>query len=411
MPRTSTDRTSPVFFSQLSLRTDEERERAAEVIAAARALRPLLRADQDDADRRGTYSPEIQDAMLAAGLFDITTPARFGGMQLPLPVLTAVIIEIATGNPGSGWCFALAAQHTTTIAAHWPLAVQEEVLSAGPFLAPHQFARPGDVRAVEGGYVVDGDYPFCSGSPYSTHLMITAAVRGSGEQITLVVPRSAYEVLDDWDRALGMKASGSNSVRFDKVFVDHAHVIPGIGEDDLSELPLGVALHDDALYLGRLSAYHPSGLAALAVGTARAAVEEFEGMIRASASRTITGVPKSEDPLFQLTLGRATADADAAEALVYAGIDAYTAAARRHVETGVPVTAAEIARIAGVATSAIALAHRAVDTVFEHIGTLRVADGTPMQRYFRDISMLRTHGRFHPAGVAVARGETVLTAG
>ena len=403
----SPDPSSPIFFSDLTLRTDAERERAAAVIAAARALRPLLRADQDAADLRGTYSAEIQEAMLAGRLFDITTPARFGGLQLPLSVLTAVIMEISTGNPGSGWCFALAAQHTTTIAAHWPAAVQEEVLAAGPFLAPHQFARPGDVRAVDGGYLVDGDYPFCSGSPYSTHLMITAVVRDSGEQITFVAPRADYEVLDDWDRALGMKASGSNSVRFEKVFVDAAHVIAGIGED-LEVIPPGVALHDDALYLGRLSAYHPAGLAAIAVGTARAALEEFEDMIRSSTSRNIQGVPKSEDPFFQLTLGRATADADAAEALVYAGVDAYTAAARRQVETGVAVTAADIARMAGVATSAIELAHRAVDAIFEHIGTLRVADGTRMQRYFRDMSMLRTHGRFHPTGVAVARGAAVL---
>lgn len=410
MRRDSDTTTSPVFFSDLSLRTDDERRRAAEVVAAARALRPLLRADQDAADRRGTYSAQIQQEMLAAGLFDITTPARFGGMQLPMPVLTAVIIEIATGNPGSGWCYALAAQHTTTIAAHWPLAVQEEVLSAGPFLAPHQFARPGDVRAVPGGYIVDGVYPFCSGSPYSTHLMITVAVRDSGEQITLVAPRSAYEVLDDWDRALGMKASGSNSVRFDKVFVAADHVIAGIGEDDMATLPPGVAIHDDALYLGRLSAYHPAGLAAVAVGTARAAVEEFETMVRAGSSRNIVGVPKSEDPAFLQTLGRAAADTDAAEALVYAGVDAYTAAARRQAAGGPAVTAEEIARIAGTATHAIELAHRAVDGVFAHIGTLRVADGTAMQRYFRDISMLRTHGRFHPTGAALARGAAVLAA-
>jgi 3-hydroxy-9,10-secoandrosta-1,3,5(10)-triene-9,17-dione monooxygenase len=404
----STDTTSPVFLSDLSLRTDAERAAAAEVIAAARALRPLLRADQDAADRRGTYSAEIHEAMRAGGLYDITTPARFGGLQLPLPVLAAVIMEIATGNPGSGWCFALATQHTTTMAAHWPLAVQEEVLGQGPYLAPHQFARPGDVRAVEGGYLVDGDYPFCSGSPYSTHLMITAGVRDSDERITLVIPRSDYEVLDDWDRALGMKASGSNSVRVNKVFVDSAHTIQGIGEEHLDDLPLGVSLHDDALYLGRLSAYHPIGLAAIGVGTARAALEELEAMVR--TGRNTEGVPKSADPVFQLTLGRAAADADAAEALVFAGIDAYTRASRRQVETGETLTASELARIAGLATTAMELAHRSVDTVFGHIGTLRVTDGTRMQRYFRDISMLRTHGRFHPTTVGIERGAAVLAA-
>jgi 3-hydroxy-9,10-secoandrosta-1,3,5(10)-triene-9,17-dione monooxygenase len=407
MRRTRTVATGgPVFFSDLTLRTEDERESAGTVLAAARALRPLLRADHDDADRRGAYSPEIHDRMVSARLYDITTPARFGGLQLPLPVLAAVIIEIATGNPGSGWCFALAAQHTTTVAANWPLAVQEDVFSRGPFLAPHLFARPGDVRAVPGGYVINGDYPFCSGSPYSTHIMITAPVRDTDRRITLIAPRRDYEILDDWDRALGMRASGSNSVRFDDVHVNAEYVIDGIGEEDLGILPPGAGLHDDALYLGRLSAYHPIGLAAIAVGTARAALEEFESMV--TSTRNTRGELKSSDPAFLLTLGRASADADAAEALVYAGIDAYTVAARRQLESGVAVTARDLARISGAATSAMELAHRSVDAVFAHIGTPRVEDGTRMQRYFRDSAMLRTHGRYHPTAVAIERAQVQL---
>jgi 3-hydroxy-9,10-secoandrosta-1,3,5(10)-triene-9,17-dione monooxygenase len=393
----------PSLLSDLGLRDDRERASASHVLGAARSLRSALRDDQDAADVRGIYSPQIHRAMLDHHLYDITTPKMFGGLQLPLPVLAATIIEIATGNPGSGWSFALATQHTTTVAAHWPEDVQRAVLGVGPFLAPHQFAHAGDVREAEGGFVIDGTYPFSSGAPYSSHVMISSAVRDSERFVTLLVPRDGYEVLDDWHGAFGMKASGSNSVRFDHRFVPAAWVIDGIGAD-LGTMPIGVDLHDDALYFGRIDAYHPVGLAAVAVGTARASLEELTSVVGANSA-------KRADPLIQQTLGSATALTDAAEALVFAAIDSYTRVGRRHRELGLPLTGDELATMAGLGVSAMRLAEQAVDAVFLHIGTLRITDGSRMQRYFRDISMLRTHGRFHPASVAVARGVTALAEG
>lgn len=403
---------TPTLLSDLSLVTETDKRNADLVLAAARALRQDLRDDQDDADARGIYSAGIHQKMLDGRLYDITTPREYGGLQLPLPVLMAVIVEIATGNPGSGWSFALAAQHTTTVAAHWPEEVQREVLSGSSFLAPHQFARPGDVRAVDGGYLIDGDYPFSSGSPYSTHVMISSPVRNAADNtdapsfVTLLIPREGYEVLDDWHGSFGMKASGSNTVRFAQQFVPAAWVIAGIG-DNLSQVPVGVTLHNDGLFFGRLEAYHPVGLAAVAVGAARAAIEEFTAVVQAGSDK-LKGSAKSQDPAFQHTLGVASAQADAAEALVYAAVDAYTAAGRRQLATGTPLTAIELAQIAGLGTSAMRLAENAVDVVFEHIGTLRVVDGTRVQRYFRDVSTLRTHGRFHPYTVAVAHGVALL---
>jgi 3-hydroxy-9,10-secoandrosta-1,3,5(10)-triene-9,17-dione monooxygenase len=392
-----------LLLSDLSLRDDRDRAAASAVLDAARALRSDLRDDQDAADARGIYSPAIHRKMLENRLYDITTPRMFGGLQLPLPVLAAAIIEIATGNPGSGWSFALATQHTTTVAAHWPEDVQRAAFDGEPFLAPHQFAHAGAVRETDGGFTIDGTYPFSSGAPYSTHVMVSSPVLDSERYVTLLIPRDGYEVLDDWHGAFGMKASGSNSVRFDHRFVPAAWAIDGIGAD-LETTPAGVDLHEDSLYLGRLDAYHPVGLAAVAVGTARASLEELTGVIRANSA-------KRSDPLFQQTLGSATALTDAAEALVFAAIDSYTRAGRRQNELGLPLTAHELATMAGLGASAMRLAEQAVDAVFLHIGTVRIGDGTRMQRYFRDISMLRTHGRFHPASVAVTRGVAELTEG
>src|SRR5262249_40006279 len=52
---------------------------APELIARARALRDTLRAQQDDSDARGCYSPAMHEAFLAAGFYRITQPRLFGG--------------------------------------------------------------------------------------------------------------------------------------------------------------------------------------------------------------------------------------------------------------------------------------------------------------------------------------------
>jgi len=50
---------------------------------------------------------------------------------------------------------------------------------------------------------------------------------GTFQLLTFVVPRDQVKMLDDWggDNPLGMRASGSNSVRVDEVFVPEHMVV------------------------------------------------------------------------------------------------------------------------------------------------------------------------------------------
>ena len=42
------------------------------------ALRGLLREQQDEADERGAYSPEVHEAFREAGFYRVTQPRLFG---------------------------------------------------------------------------------------------------------------------------------------------------------------------------------------------------------------------------------------------------------------------------------------------------------------------------------------------
>ena len=78
-----------------------------QMIARATALIPQLRAEQDEADERGTYSPAMHETFVAAGFYRITQPKMFGGYEFDLGTFYRVMLEIARGHPGVGWCLGL----------------------------------------------------------------------------------------------------------------------------------------------------------------------------------------------------------------------------------------------------------------------------------------------------------------
>lgn len=87
----------------------------------------------------------------------------------------------------------------------------------------------GNATAVEGGYRISAVKPFTSGSPAGTAFVTSVAYDDpkEGPQVLhFPVPANAEGVtpLDDW-QTLGMRATGSQTVKFEEVFVPDASVV------------------------------------------------------------------------------------------------------------------------------------------------------------------------------------------
>ncbi len=76
----------------------------AEMIARAKALRPMVRADAAAAEDRGYYSKELHEAFAKAGFYRCLQPRKFGGYAFDVRTFFKTMIEISTGDPGIGWC-------------------------------------------------------------------------------------------------------------------------------------------------------------------------------------------------------------------------------------------------------------------------------------------------------------------
>jgi 3-hydroxy-9,10-secoandrosta-1,3,5(10)-triene-9,17-dione monooxygenase len=372
-----------------------------EMIARAVALRPKLRAQQDENDERGTYSPELHEDFIKAGFYRCTQPRTLGGYEFSVATFYKVMTEIARGHPGVGWCLGLGASHAFEVASHWSERAQFELFGDGHFIAPHRAPPIGTLTPVAGGYMMNGTWDYCSGVPYATHFIGGAFIRREGElpiHAHAIIAKGNYTILDDWggDRVLGMRASGSNSVRVENVFVPEHHVgylSAGLGSDPtgMENGTSGTRLHGNPMYLGRLAGPFHATLVMPVVGAARAALDEYEEVIRTRKTLSLPQMPRYQHADFQRSFGQALTLTDAAEALMIKGCEMYQDLCDRWAKDRTPITLEENMRLWGLTQHAGRMACEAVELMFHTAGSAPARKGHKIQRYFNDVAMYRGH--------------------
>jgi 3-hydroxy-9,10-secoandrosta-1,3,5(10)-triene-9,17-dione monooxygenase len=372
------------------------------MVARAVRLRPKLREQQDENDERGTYSPELHEEFIKAGFYRCTQPKLFGGYEFDLPTFYKTMTEVATGHPGVGWCLGLAASHAFEVASHWPEQAQIDFFGKdGHFIAPHRAPPLGTLTPVDGGYLMNGTWDYCSGVPYATHFIGGCFIKREGQapvHAHAVVPKGSYQILDDWggDKVLGMRASGSNSVRVENIFIPEHHVgylSRGLGSDPegMEKGTYGTRLHGNPMYLGRLAGPFHATLVMPVVGAARAALDEYEDIVRTRKTLSMPQIPRYQHADFQRSYGQALTLTDAAEALMLKGCEMYHDYCDRWAKDGTPITIEENMRLWGVMQHAGRMACDAVELMFHTAGSSPARKGHRIQRYFNDVAMYRGH--------------------
>ncbi len=395
---------SEVKVASAALPQPEPGLTAETVIARAAALRPLLREKQKDSNWLGHYGPEIHKAIDDAGLYRILHPKMFGGYEFGPKTFIRAIMEISRGHPGSGWCYTLGASHAYLLASYWPEDVQRELFGAtGEFRAAFPGIPTGTLIRTEGGYTADGVWPFASGAPIATHFMAgaLAPTENGPLSIVFVTPIENVTILPDWgkDQYMGMQASGSNSVKVDKLFVPDRYIVSGTPDQTTEHLPdgtPGTRLHKNGIYLGVRMGWFNTEFGAILTGTARAALDEFSEM--ATTKRVLIRPDQKmiEDASVQETYGRAVALTDSAEALTLAAVDLYEEFCARFMSEGRPFTTKDSFRIWGIASNACRMACEAVEILFHASGGSTGRRDKRLHQYFQDITTYRLHPQSAP---------------
>lgn len=372
---------------------------AREVISRAKAMRQVLRDEQEAAARRGHYSEQVHKMFVDAGFYHLLTPKRYGGYEFDVPTFFKVMVEVSRGDPASGWCLCLGCGHNLTLASHWAPEAQDEIFMnpKGYYRSPHSAAPQGTATPVDDGYLIEGSWGYCSGIQYASHFKGSAVIPakdGPPSIVVVVVPDGQYRVVDDWGNGatLGQEASGSNTVVVDKVVVPRNYVVPFHWVSlDYADGTFGTEWHKNPMYLGHVAGFYHGELVSTVVGAAKAALDEYENIITTKKTTMPPQVLRYQSAEHQQNFGLALSLVDSAEALLMHAGEKYMEYCARWASGGPAFTVKEDARLYGMIQYAGRTAADAVELLFASASSSAAKRGERMQRYLRDVAMYRGH--------------------
>ncbi|MGV9359286.1 hypothetical protein [Amycolatopsis sp. NPDC003731] len=208
-----------------------------------------------------------------------------------------------------------------------------------------------------------------------------------------IVPRDQWRRLDDWGSQLGLKGSGSHSVKVEKAHIPAHYALPGTHMGMISVVggTPGLRLHRNTLYGGSVVAPFTFQLGALSVGMATAALDVYAELTRERPVTYPPFGPRSEDPDFQLRYGEAAGRIAAARAAMTDVLRQWHETAEqgnvtREVELRMSIISREVVRMTWNTVS---------DVLYPTAGTSAVRAGERLERIWRDMSTLHTHAGVH----------------
>jgi 3-hydroxy-9,10-secoandrosta-1,3,5(10)-triene-9,17-dione monooxygenase len=309
-------------------------------------------------------------------------------MELDYLSLLELPAELARGCASTGWNLANLGVH------HWMLALyderaQDELWGKNPdVLIASGIAFPqGQARKTDGGFVVSGHWNFSSGVDPSEWNMLAVTVR-DGDRVVghrmCLVHRSEYEIVDDW-HVMGMRATGSKSVRAKDVFVPEYRALDMYTCRGGAEFP-GARVNPNPVYRVPITTMGSHCLSGAALGNAQAALELTCDAVKAR-STNYTGMRMRDFQTVQLRVGAAGARIDAARLILRQDC----MGAQQVANEGRIMPVDEKLAVKRNVAYAVGLCTEAVDLLHAMAGANGIYDSYPIQRIFRDAHSLAAH--------------------
>ncbi|MFI6637563.1 hypothetical protein ACIBI7_52520 [Nonomuraea fuscirosea] len=365
-------------------------EHALDLVAAVRAIAPVLRRGADDADREGRLTPETTRALRNAALFRLGVPQGLGGLEAPVRPGLEAIAEIALACPSSAWVV-MTSYMAQQISASFGEEARADLWGDGPDVPMCGVFSSVGVHAepVEAGLVVSGRWSWASGCHYAEWAVLGVPLfkpddGGSYRGLALVRVRD-LTIEATWDMA-GMRGTGSDTLVADKVFIPYHRL------RSFSDVAVGTSFAKEPLYRVPPGSMTLTSMGPL-LGAARAilrltmeAVEDGKPMAMSLHRRL------ADSPSGQIALADAATLIDSAYLLLVRSAESVDAAASTDVTPGL-LGRARIRMDAGHASTCLLEAVRLLLTVS---GASSFSRAKATQRYWRDLETAARHPTLNP---------------
>lgn len=358
----------------------------AELLDRARSLLPELRQRAAETEKQRMVSPDVIAMLREVGLTRVGQPERFGGVEVGMDVVSALIAELATACGATGWVYGILLDHNITMGM-FPAEAQEDLWGDDPhMLVSSGIAPAGKAVRVDGGFRVTGRWNFSSGCDHCQWVFVHTAAppEKDGDAPTptyFLLPRSDYEIIDTW-YVMGLSGTGSKDINIDNAFVP-THRTVSIHDININDSP-GCAVNPGVIYkLPRVNIV-PFALVSTAMGLVTGLYDTFVAQIRERQSR---GIKLAELQSMQMRVAEASAEIDSARLLLQRDTAETMEAIRRDGTVSDDLCARNRRDMAYVAV----LCSRAAERLFSATGGGGLYTGNEMQRMYRDVRAVAAH--------------------
>jgi len=365
-------------------------------------ISPALARNAAACDEARQLVAESMQTMIDAGLFRIPAPARVGGYELPRRTLADAVIRISQACSSSGWVLMVMGAHHFCL-GHFPETAQAAVFGGGADgLVAGTLAWQGTATGVDGGYLVEGRWQFCSGVDHADWVMLGCAdPQTRGPLVHVVVPRSQIIVDDTW-RVMGLQGTGSKDVVAEGIFVPVEHSV------ETRAMMTGgspyAPKHRTNLYRVAAESMLSLSVATAVLGIARAGLACF--IERTRERRAIpSGAAKAEYVPTQIRLAESGGELQAAELMIRDALDLLD-----QVAGGAAIPNIEYrARVKWQAAYSAELCRRAVERLFAGSGAHGVYSASALQALLRNVQVGAQHASIDFDTAAESYGKLRLS--
>jgi alkylation response protein AidB-like acyl-CoA dehydrogenase len=366
--------------------------------------KPTLAANVEETEANRRIAQANIDALTEAGAFKVMVPRRFGGYEMTIREKLEVSAAVAEACGSTGWVVAL------TNVCNWMASVlpdhaQQDIFGSDPDAKVAGVLNPSaNVRKVQDGYQVSGQWPWASGSWHADWALVGIVVPDEAgepvDQALAFIPMGELSIKETWFVA-GMKGTGSNTIIAEDVFVpEHRlHSVPrAIANDYATEHT------EEALYRSSFIPVLTLVLAGPQLGLGRAALR----FVMDKAPKRGISYTKFERQIdstaFQLQIANAATLIDTAHLHAFrAAADIDDAAA-----AGEKLSYVRRARVRADTAYAITKIREAIDALLSAHGASSFAEVSPLQRIWRDSSTAGRHAVVDPLVNQEVYGKALL---
>lgn len=382
---TTTDTSTPP-----ALRSDGDRvdladpQDGAAILANARAVAPVLREEADENERRRQLTPRAVEALRASGAFRMAMPRTWGGPEVDVRTQIEIIEELSAADGSAGWCtminadggYLSAAIDDAVGRALFPDLDSATAIVIAPF---------GKLDRVDGGYRVEGRWPFGSGCTHAAVMAGGALVYEDGEPVVgedgfpemryPMLPAGEFQVLDTW-RTTGLAGTGSHDFAIADTFVpaDQTFRLRDLGTPSRP----GTLYGWPGMFLGNLSG--------VPLGIARAALEATEEILDDKVLMPEMRLAR-DDARVQAEVARAHALVGSARSYAFDVVGEVWAT----VEAGDEPSRRQRGAWAGMYGHTVRTCLDAVRTLVDVVGSASIYRRCPLERHQRDLITMSQH--------------------